>query len=127
MGNVNEEEAKSIAQLIDTNFLSKARPLEHEEIPRLRSLKMPTMVEAERIFGPEVRNRSIPIIIEEVTQNEGEENHAVEVIIQVGSEHELGFKGIAVLELISQMAYNSAFSQLRTKEQLGESTRVTSN
>lgn len=119
MGNVNEQGAKDIVQLIDDNFLSKARPLEHEEVPRLYSLKMPTKKEAERIFGTEVREKSIPVIIEEVAHSETEENHAIEIILQAGGEHELGYEGIAILELIGQMAYHSAYNQLRTKEQLG--------
>lgn len=120
MGNVNEAGAQNIVQLINDNFLTKARPLEHEEIPHLRSLKMPTKKEAEKIFGPVVSERSIPVILEEVAHSESEENNAVEVIFQVGAEHELGYEGIAVNELISQIAYNSAYNQLRTKEQLGE-------
>jgi secreted Zn-dependent insulinase-like peptidase len=121
MGNVNEEGAQDVVKLIDDNFLSKARPLEHEEIPHLRSHKMPTIEEAKRIFGPDVENRSIPVILEEVAQSETEENHAVEIVLQAGSEHELGYEGIALISLIGQMAYNSAYDQLRTKEQLGTS------
>lgn len=120
MGNVNEEGAQNVAQLIKDNFISKARPLEHEEIPRLRSLKMPTKKEAERIFGPEVGKNSIPVIVEEVAKSKSEENHAVEIILQAGAEHELGYEGVAVIELITQIAYNSAYNQLRTKEQLGK-------
>ena len=82
---------------------------------------MPTIEEAKRIFGPDVENRSIPVILEEVAQSETEENHAVEIVLQAGSEHELGYEGIALISLIGQMAYNSAYDQLRTKEQLGTS------
>ncbi len=120
MGNVNENGAQDVVDLIDRNFLNQARPLAHEEIPKLRSLKMPTKIEAQRIFGDEVGERPIPIIVEDVAQSESEENNAVEIVLQAGAEHELGYEGIALLEVISQMAYNSAYNQLRTKEQLGK-------
>ncbi len=120
MGNINEAGAQNVVDLIDKNFLNQARPLEYEEIPRLRSLKIPTKAQAQRIFGEEVGERSIPIVLEEVAYSESEENHAVEIILQAGAEHELGYEGIALIELISQMAYNSAYNQLRTKEQLGK-------
>jgi secreted Zn-dependent insulinase-like peptidase len=119
MGNINEDGAHEVVQLIEKNFLHKARPLFHEELPKLRSMKMPTKEEAIRIFGAGVKNAKIPVKIEEVTYSESEENHAVEVVLQCGAEHEMGFEGVAVLELIGQMAYNSAYNQLRTQEQLG--------
>jgi insulysin len=121
MGNINEEGAQNAVQLIDNNFLAQARPLQHEELPRLRSHKMPTRKEAERIFGPEVGDNAIPVVVEEVAHSESEENHAIEMIMQAGAEHELGYEGIAIIELISQMAYTSAYNQLRTTEQLGKS------
>jgi hypothetical protein len=39
--------------------------------------------------------------------------------MQTASNYELGYEGLAIQELIGHMAYNSAFNQLRTKEQLG--------
>jgi len=39
--------------------------------------------------------------------------------MQTSSSTELGYEGLAIQELIGSMAYNSAFNQLRTKEQLG--------
>jgi len=119
MGNINGDGAHEVVQLIENNFLHKARPLSHEELPKLRSMKMPTKEEAVRIFGPGVKDEKIPVKLEEVTYSESEENHAVEVTLQCGAEHEMGFEGVAVLELIGQMAYNSAYNQLRTQEQLG--------
>ena len=44
----------------------------------------------------------------------------MELNLQVGSEYQLGYEGVAMLELIGHMAYNSAYNQLRTKEQLGK-------
>lgn len=40
-------------------------------------------------------------------------------MMQTASSTELGFEGLAIQELVGSMAYNSAFNQLRTKEQLG--------
>lgn len=119
MGNINEDGARNVVKLINDHFLHNARPLQQEEIPKLRSLKMPSKEEAIRIFGADVENRSIPLILEEIAHSEAEENSAVEVILQAGCEHEMGYEGIAIMELIGQMAYTSAYTQLRTKEQLG--------
>ena len=119
MGNIKEEGALDVARLIQKSFL-QSRPLEHEEIPKLRSLKMPTREEASRIFGDEPADTKIPLVLEEVAYSESEENHAVHLVLQAGSEHEIGYNGIAILELIGHIAYTSAYNQLRTKEQLGE-------
>jgi insulysin len=119
MGNINEEGARNVVKLINDHFLHNARPLQPEEIPKLRSLKVPTKEEAVKIFGPEVGSRSIPLILEEIAHSEAEENSAVEVILQADCEHEMGYEGVAIMELIGQMAYTSAYTQLRTKEQLG--------
>jgi insulysin len=119
MGNINEDGARNVVKLIHDHFLHNARPLQQEEVPKLRSLKMPNKEEAVKIFGSDLESRSIPFILEEIAHSEAEENSAVEVILQAGSEHELGYEGVAILELIGQMAYTSAYTQLRTKEQLG--------
>jgi hypothetical protein len=119
MGNIKEEGAHEVVKLIEDNFLREARPLLHEEIPQLRSMKMPTREEAARIFGPDIEDIKIPLVQEQVAYSESEENSAVEVTMQCGSEHEMGYEGVATLELIGQIAYNSAYNQLRTIEQLG--------
>lgn len=119
MGNINESGARNVVNLINDHFLHNARPLQQEELPKLRSLRMPNKEEAVRIFGPNVQDRSIPLILEELAHSEAEENNAVEVIMQAGCEFEMGYKGVALMELIGQMAYTSAYNQLRTKEQLG--------
>ncbi len=119
MGNINEDGAHDVVKLIENNFLREARPLSHEEIPQLRSTKMPTKAEAVRMFGSEVAEMKIPLVQEEVAYSESEENHAVEISLQCGAEYEMGYEGVAVLELIGQIAYNSAYNQLRTQEQLG--------
>ena len=61
----------------------------------------------------------MPLKVQEVVSSDAEENHAVELILQTASQYQLGNEGVALLELIGHMAYNSAFDQLRTKEQLG--------
>jgi insulysin len=118
MGNISESGARDVVSLIESHFLKEARPLEHEEIPQLLSLQMPTHDEAVRIFGSGV-DPIVPLKVQEVVSSDAEENHAVELILQTASQHQLGHEGVAFLELIGHMAYNSAFDQLRTKEQLG--------
>jgi len=39
-------------------------------------------------------------------------------MMQSMSNYELGYEGLAIQELIGSIAYNSAFNQLCTKEQL---------
>ena len=119
MGNIDEKGAHEVVKLIEKNFLKSSRALSQEEIPKLRGMKMPTKEEAIQIFGPGVKGMKIPLKIEEMTYSESEENHAVEVIMQCGAEFEMGYEGVAILELIGQIAYNSAYNQLRTQEQLG--------
>ena len=119
MGNIDEAGALEVVDSIKEQFLADSRPLQNEEMPRLLSLKLPTRDEAIQIFGEGVKSSPIPMVLEDVVTSESEENHAVEVILQVGSDHDLGYEGIAIIELIGHIAYNSAFNQLRTKEQLG--------
>eukprot|EP00559_Dactyliosolen_fragilissimus_P007895 CAMPEP_0184864396 /NCGR_PEP_ID=MMETSP0580-20130426/14781_1 /TAXON_ID=1118495 /ORGANISM="Dactyliosolen fragilissimus" /LENGTH=1210 /DNA_ID=CAMNT_0027363151 /DNA_START=55 /DNA_END=3687 /DNA_ORIENTATION=+ len=118
MGNINENDAKDVTKLIQTRFLNTARPLQYEEIPQIKTLRMPTRDEARKIFGPELKD-GIPLVLEELAYSDSEENNAVQIILQADAEHSMGYEGVALLELISQMAYNSAYNQLRTKEQLG--------
>ena len=117
MGNIDKKGALAVAELLDRQFLSRARPLTEVETPRFRSLQLPTRKEATRIFGP--CERQIPLIYQELAYSETEENCAVELILQTGCELELGYEGMALLDLLTHIAYNSAFGQLRTKEQLG--------
>eukprot|EP00980_Cylindrotheca_fusiformis_P026152 scaffold15472_cov117-Cylindrotheca_fusiformis.AAC.16 len=57
--------------------------------------------------------------VNELAYSSSEENNAVEMTFQAGSDFSLGYEGVGVVDLISHMAYNSAYNQLRTKEQLG--------
>jgi hypothetical protein len=56
---------------------------------------------------------------QEIAYSASEENNAVEITLQSGCDSSLGYEGIVLLDLISHMAYNSAYNQLRTQEQLG--------
>ncbi|KAL7468998.1 hypothetical protein ACHAXS_009237 [Conticribra weissflogii] len=118
IGNIDEKQSKEIAELIESHFL-KSRPLADDENPRFRSLRLPTKSEAIQIYDESVAAREVPIIYEALAHSESEENNAVEVVMQTASSFELGYEGLAIQELIGHMAYNSAFNQLRTKEQLG--------
>jgi insulysin len=119
MGNIDQKHALGISEVLDRVFLDKSRTISEVETPRFRSLKLPTRDEASLIFGDAVVNRTLPMIYADLAHSASEENNAVEVILQAGSELELGYEGLATLDLITHMAYNSAFNQLRTKEQLG--------
>jgi insulysin len=119
MGNINGSEAKQIADIIAERFRSKSRPVNDDEIPLFKSLKIPTKQEAMKIYGPEVADLATPTKIEQVVYSAEEENNAITLMLQAGSEHELGYEGIAAQELLSYVAYNSAYDTLRTKEQLG--------
>ena len=117
IGNIDEKGSKEVADVISNHFLKK-RPLIDDETPRTRSLRMPNKAEAMQIVG-ESETSELPLVIEAVTHSESEENNAIELLMQTASSFELGYEGLAIQEVIGSMAYNSAFNQLRTKEQLG--------
>jgi insulysin len=119
MGNIDEKGALEISNVIDRHFLDKSRILSEVETPRFRTMKLPTREEARHIFGAEAAGRTIPLVYQDLAFSETEENNAVEFIIQAGCELDLGYEGVAILDLITNMAYTSSFGQLRTKEQLG--------
>lgn len=118
IGNIDEKESNSVAEVIQRHFLRK-RPLLDDEVPRFKSLVLPTKHEAETfIFKSEI-SAKVPLVYQAVAHSDSEENNSVELMMQTASNHELGYEGLAIQELISSIAYNSAFNQLRTKEQLG--------
>jgi len=119
MGNIDKEGALKVVQLIQKNFLNDARPLNLEEIPKTFSLKIPSKRETAKIFGVDIEDVAGPLVLQDVAHSETEENCSVEYILQTHAQHEMGFEGVALLELITHIAYNSAFSELRTKQQLG--------
>jgi insulysin len=82
-------------------------------------MKLPTRNEAIAIFGSEVASDPFPIKYQELAYSSSEENNAVEVTFQAGSDTSLRYEGVGINDLISHLAYNSAYNQLRTKEQLG--------
>jgi len=124
MGNIDETEAREACKIVEDHFYAKkiSRPLAESEIPTFRSMQLPTREEAKHIFGSDVivtGNRSVPLVYQELAYSASEENHAIEYIIQTGSELELEYDGLALLELVSHISYNSAYNRLRTNEQLG--------
>ena len=124
MGNVNEREAREALQVVENHFFTQrqSRPLMESELNTFRSMKLPTREEAIHIFKEDVMatgNRSVPLVYQDVAFSSSEENNAIEYIIQTGCDLELGYNGLALLELLSHISYNSAYNQLRTKEQLG--------
>jgi insulysin len=119
MGNIDENGARAVAKVVEDRFLNRVRPMSEAENPVFRSFKLPTRDEAVKIFGPGVSERQFPLIHQNLAFSATEENHAVEIILQVGSEFDLGYEGMAMLDLMTHMSYLSAFNQLRTKEQLG--------
>jgi insulysin len=119
MGNIDEKGTKEVTDVIARHFLTPSTPLHDSELPRFRSMKLPTREEAVRMFGPQLEGEIFPIKYQELAVSDSEENNAVEVTLQAGSEAVLGYDGVAILDLIAHMAYTSAYNQLRTKEQLG--------
>mmetsp|Transcript_34158 Transcript_34158/g.71910 ORF Transcript_34158/g.71910 Transcript_34158/m.71910 type:complete len:1204 (-) Transcript_34158:110-3721(-) len=118
IGNIDEKGSKEVAGVISDHFLKK-RPLIDDETPRFHTLRMPNQAESSKIFGSPPEASEVPMIVEAVAHSESEENNSVELFMQTASSYELGYEGLAIQELIGSMAYNSAFNQLRTKEQLG--------
>jgi len=122
MGNLNETESQeSVRKTLEDYIVRDASTLKEAEIPSFRSHRLPTKSEAAVIFG---RRARYPVVFQEIAFSETEENNAIEVTLQFGSELELGYEGMALLDLLAHIAYNSAFAQLRTKEQLGYSVSV---
>ena len=124
MGNIDEAEAREACQIVEDHFFTKkqSRPLMESEIPTFRSMQLPTREQAMHIFGEDVMttgNRSVPLVYQELAYSASEENNAIEYIIQTGSELDLEYNGLALLELFTYISYNSAYNQLRTIEQLG--------
>mmetsp|Transcript_4229 Transcript_4229/g.8839 ORF Transcript_4229/g.8839 Transcript_4229/m.8839 type:complete len:1203 (+) Transcript_4229:238-3846(+) len=119
MGNIAPHEARTVGDMVSERFLASSSVLSDVETPSFRSLKLPTREEAMGIFGPVTSDRSIPLIYADMAYSSSEENSAVELILQVGSELEMGYRGLAIFDLITHIAYNSAYNRLRTNEQLG--------
>ena len=101
MGNINERESYKINDIVNRHFLTRCRPLFSEEITKIVSLQIPTKVEAMKIFGGEMCTDFL--VYEDKANNSDEENNAVELFMQIGSEHMLGYKGVAMVELIGHM------------------------
>jgi len=119
IGNIDEAGTAEVIDVINNVFVDKSRPLNFVEVPRFKSMKLPTTGEAQQIFGSEIAEELIPIKYQELASSPSEENNAVEMTFQFGSDLSLGYEGIGILDVIGHLAYSSAYNQLRTKEQLG--------
>lgn len=119
IGNIDEKGAQHVTDVVAQHFLNPSRPLHDAESPKFKSMKLPTKEEAISIFGREITTKTIPVKYQELAFSQSEENNAVEVTLQAGCDSTLTYEGIGILDLITNMAYNSAYNQLRTKEQLG--------
>lgn len=119
IGNIDKKGTSEVIDVINREFLENSRTLNAAETPTFKSMKLPTFHEAQTIFGSEIVDESIPIKYQELAHSPSEENNAVEMTLQVGSDLSLGYEGIGLLDLIGHLAYSSAYNQLRTKEQLG--------
>ena len=97
---------------------SRSSQLESDEFPQFYSLQMPTKSEAAELFASDESEVAFPMVVQEMAKSTDESNSAIEYNLQAGSEADLGFDGVAILELICHMAYTSAYNQLRTKEQV---------
>lgn len=117
-GNIDEQGVSAIVDAIEERFLKPSRSLTISEVPVFRAMRIPTVKEAIQIFGDTV-HRGIPLVVQEMAFSENEENNAIEFVLQADCEANMGYRGVAIMELISHLAYNSAYNQLRTKEQLG--------
>ena len=119
IGNIDEKGTTEVIDVINKVFIDKSRPLKFVEIPKFKSAMLPTVAEAKNIFGPEISKELIPTKYQELALSPSEENNAVEMTFQLGSDLSMGYEGIGILDLIGHLAYSSAYNQLRTKEQLG--------
>ncbi|GMH74369.1 hypothetical protein TL16_g06445 [Triparma laevis f. inornata] len=119
MGNVDEAGAERMVETVEKNFKLSEDQLEFDDFPQFHSLQMPTKSEAAKMFDCDENDVVFPIVVQEVAKSTDESNSAIEYNLQAGSEADLGFEGVAILELIGHIAYTSAYNQLRTKEQLG--------
>jgi len=100
MGNIDNEEAEAVGDVITKRFLEPSVPLKESENPRFRSMMLPTKVEAEQLFGKDGCTKEFSTVYQELAASESEENNAVEVTLQFGSETSLGFEGpCAILNL----------------------------
>merc|ERR1712157_636548 len=76
MGNINAAEAGGVQDIVEDIFLQRSRPLLDDELPVLKSLKLPTKEEARQMLSTEqFVAKNIPFVHQEVAYNEAEENN----------------------------------------------------
>jgi hypothetical protein len=66
--------------------------------------------------GLETNQSSYSIILEDVAVSKDKNNNTVEITLQMACDYNLGFVSIALLELISHLAFSLAFNKLCTQE-----------
>jgi len=118
MGNVDEGNVKKLMEGVKRDMLGgKEETLLYDnELPQFRSVQIPTEGELNNLFNDP--QPIYPVVYQEKAKgNEG--NCAVEYYLQAGCDDDLQIPGTAYLELLSHIAYTSAYATLRTKEQLG--------
>lgn len=120
MGNTDEDEAEALMETLGKNLgcFNPKNALSFNEFPQFKSLILPTKEEARGVFEGE-GELVYPLVHQEIAASDAEENSAIEYYLQAGCDDDLQTEGVAILELICHLAYNSAYNQLRTKEQLG--------
>jgi len=122
-GNIDKDQAMHVADVVGKRFQSNtSQPLLDVELPTFRAMKLPTKSETKAIFGSSAIDESTTtasLVYQEVAYSDKEENNALEFVLQAGCDFALGFRGVALLDLLSHLVYASAYNQLRTQEQLG--------
>lgn len=99
-GNIYREEAKRIAQLVESTLTPRTLP--PSQFPTMRNVIVPP---------------GSNFVWEQKHDDPENVNHAIEYYLQVGSKFDYPLN--AKVQLLSQMTDEPSFDQLRTKEQLG--------
>jgi hypothetical protein len=86
----------------------RSRPLLLDEVTKILALQLPTKNEAVGIFGAPLETNFV--VYEEKAGNSNEENNAIEMFLQIGCENKLGYRGVAVVELIGHMGERNIFA-----------------
>jgi hypothetical protein len=83
MSNIDEVEAKNVANMVDKVFLKQSSPLLDVETPIFLSFKIPMLEQCNTIFGPMDPLQSAPLTYQELAFSESKENNAVEFIFKL--------------------------------------------
>eukprot|EP00004_Rigifila_ramosa_P017456 TRINITY_DN4254_c1_g1_i1.p1 TRINITY_DN4254_c1_g1~~TRINITY_DN4254_c1_g1_i1.p1 ORF type:complete len:997 (-),score=241.02 TRINITY_DN4254_c1_g1_i1:73-3033(-) len=100
-GNANEAEARAVAGMVTSSLVKQPLPLRLH--PALRTTKLPN--------GKDY-------LLSQPVENEKDKNAACSLYFQVGI-RDPSFKRTALLSIFGQIVNDQAFTELRTKQQLG--------